>query len=111
TGEQPRPLEREPALGLEIRALRTRPMAAGVVPDARHMPVGARLDMAPQGGGAALHDGAGRSTDMDGKRMGLLVGRIRSLKNGLEGHERHRDLPPEANAGMAGGVFCMCCRA
>src|SRR5215471_11516772 len=98
TGQQPRPLEREPALGLEVGALRTRPMAARVVPDAGHMPLRTGLDMPPECGSAALHDGAGGAADMGGKRMGLLVGWIRVLKKSLERHERHRGLLPEAEA-------------
>jgi hypothetical protein len=66
TGQQASALEQQPAFRLEVGALWAGPMAAGVVPDARHMPVGARLDMASQGGGPALHDGAGGFADMGG---------------------------------------------
>jgi hypothetical protein len=51
TGQEPCLLEGEPALGLEVRALRTGPMPTGpmptgVVPDAGHMAIGTRLHMA-----------------------------------------------------------------
>jgi hypothetical protein len=52
-GEQPCALHGQPALGLEIRALRTGAVAARVVPDACDMPVRTGLDMAPERGGAA----------------------------------------------------------
>jgi hypothetical protein len=40
-----------------------------------------------------------------GKRMILLVGRIRVLKNGLERHERHRGLPQKTS--RVGQVFLL----
>jgi hypothetical protein len=46
TRQQPRLLESQPALGLEVGTLRTRPMPTGVVPDAGHMAIGTRLHMA-----------------------------------------------------------------
>ena len=70
TGEQPRLLEREPALGLEVRALGAGAMPTGVVPDTRHMAVGARLDMATERGSPTLHDGPGGFADVGGQRMG-----------------------------------------
>jgi len=45
TGQEPRLLECEPALGLEVRTLRTGPVAARVVPDTGDVAVGARLDI------------------------------------------------------------------
>jgi hypothetical protein len=66
TSQEPRPLQRQPALGLEIRALRTRPVAARVVPDARHVTVGTGLHMAAEGRRPALHNGAGGSADVRG---------------------------------------------
>src|SRR5438093_11396004 len=94
TGQEPRPLEGQPALSLEIRTLRAGPVPTGVVPDACHMPIRTGLDMPPECGSAALHDRAGGTADMGGKRMGLLVGRIRVLNNSLERHERHRGFLP-----------------
>jgi hypothetical protein len=49
----------------------------------------AGLDMAPEGCGPALHDGARGSPDVTRQRMRLLVGRIRILEDGLERDERH----------------------
>src|SRR5262245_28368598 len=94
TGEQPCPLPRQPALSLEIRALRTRPMTTRVVPDTGDVAVGARLDMTAQSGRPALHDGACGSADMGGERVQLLVGWKRLLEDGLERHEGHRCLHP-----------------
>src|SRR5262245_7779451 len=84
TGEQPCPLPRQPALSLEIRALRTRPMTTRVVPDTGDVAVGARLDMPAQSGRPALHDGACGSADLGGERVHLLVGWKRLLEDGLE---------------------------
>ena len=93
TGEQPRLLECEPALGLEVRALGAGAMPTRVVPDPQHMAVGARLDMAAERGGATLHNGPCGAPDMGRQRMALLVGRIRVLQDGLERHESHQGLP------------------
>src|SRR4030095_13386791 len=87
TGEQPRLLERKPALGLEIRALRARPVSTRVVPDARHMTIRTGLDMAAQRGGATLHDGVGGSANVGGQGMALRIGRERGLEERLEGCE------------------------
>jgi hypothetical protein len=46
-GQEPRPLESKPALGLQIRTLGTGAMPTRVVPDTRSVAVRARLDMAP----------------------------------------------------------------
>ena len=46
TGQESGPLEGQPALGLEVGTLGTRPMPTGVVPDAGHMVIGTRLHMA-----------------------------------------------------------------
>src|SRR5262249_15360038 len=92
TGEQPRLLEREPALGLEVRALRAGTMPTRVVPDTRHMAVGARLDMAAERGGATLYEGTGRFPDVSGQQVELLVSRKRVLEDGLKRHEGHRCL-------------------
>ena len=94
TGKQPRLLEGQPALGLEVRTLRTRPMPTRVVPDTCDVAVGACLDMAAQRGGPTLHDGACGSADVGRERMRLLVGWKRVLEDGLERHEGHRCLRP-----------------
>src|SRR5262245_1062970 len=83
-------LHGQPALCLEIGALRTGPVATRVIPDAGHMAIGTRLHMAPQRGRPALDDRAGGAADMGGQRMGLLVGGKRVLKNSLEGDRAHR---------------------
>src|SRR5215813_6482269 len=103
TGEQPHLLEREPALGLKVRALGAGAMPTRVVPDTRHMTVGARLDMAAERGGATLHDGTGRFPDMGGQQVGLLVSRKRVLEDGLKRHEGHRCLRTRLRT--IGGVF------
>src|SRR4029453_16470639 len=92
TGQQPRSLESQPALSLEIHALRTCSVAARVVPNTCDVAVGARLDMAAQRGGPTLHDSACGSADVGRERMRLLVGGKRVLKDGLERHEGHRCL-------------------
>src|SRR6478672_8489768 len=92
TGQQPRLLERKPALGLEIRALRARPVSTRVVPDARHMTIRTGLDMAAKRCGATLHDGVGGSANVGGQGMALLMGRKRVLEDRLERDERHRYL-------------------
>src|SRR5215468_399777 len=92
TGEQPRLLERQPALGLEIRALRARPVSTRVVPDARHMTIRTGLDMAAKRGGATLHDGVGGSAHVGGQGMALLIGRKGVLEDRLQRDERHRGL-------------------
>ena len=66
TSQEPRPLQGQPALGLEIGTLGTRPMPTGVVPDARHMAVGTGLHMAAEGRRPALHNGVGGSADVRG---------------------------------------------
>jgi hypothetical protein len=94
TGQEPRLLEGKPALGLEVRALRTGPMPTRVVPDARHMAVRTGLDMTAEDRRPALHDGAGGSADVGGEQVRLLVGWKRVLEDGLERHEGHRCLRP-----------------
>src|SRR5215471_7582176 len=94
TGQQPCALEGQPALGLEILALRTCPMPTRVVPDTCNVAVGARLDMAAQRGGPTLHNGAGGSADVGRERMRLLIGWKGVLEDGLERHEGHRCLHP-----------------
>src|SRR5262245_16332795 len=74
TRQEPRPLQRQPALGLEIRALRTGAMPARVVPDAGDVTVWTRLHMAPQRRRPALHDRPGGFPNMGGQRVQRLVG-------------------------------------
>jgi hypothetical protein len=92
-GQEPRALHGQPALGLEVGALRTGAVPTGVVPDARHMAVRTGLDMAAERGGPARHDGPRGAADMAGQRMGLLVDGKRVLKDGLQRHESHQGLP------------------
>src|SRR5262249_6994712 len=92
TGQQPGALQGEPALGLEIRALRTGAMPTGVIPEARHMAVGPGLEMAAQGGGPALHDGARGSPDVGGQGRARLRGGTCVVENRVERHEGHRGL-------------------
>jgi hypothetical protein len=94
TGQESGPLQRQPALGLEVGTLGTRPMPTGVVPDAGHMAIGTRWHMAASRRRPALHDGAGGSADVGGERVHLLVGGKRVLEEGLERHEGHRCLRP-----------------
>jgi hypothetical protein len=89
TGKQPRLLEGQPALGLEVGTVRTRPMPTRVVPDTGDVAVGARLDMAAQRGGATLHEGVCGSADVGRERVRLLVGGKRVLEDGSERHEGH----------------------
>jgi hypothetical protein len=92
TGHQPHLLEGQPALGLERRALGTRPVSTRVVPDTRDVAVGALLDRTAQRRRPALYDGAGRFADVRRQGVRLLVGRKRVLEDRLEGHEGHRCL-------------------
>src|SRR5262245_66456223 len=94
TRQEPRLLPRQPALGLEVRTLRTGPMPTRVVPDTGDVAVGTRLDMTAQRGGPTLHEGACGSADVGRERMRLLVGWKRVLEDGLERHEGHRCLRP-----------------
>ena len=90
TGQQSGALQGEPTLGLEVRALRARPVPTGVIPDAFDMPIGTGLDMAPERRGAALHDGAGGFADVGGQEMGLFVSGKGVLEDLLQGDEAHR---------------------
>ena len=92
TGEQPRLLEREPALGLEVRALGAGAMPTGVVPDPHHMAIGTRLDMPAQRGRPALHEGVRSSAHVGRQGMALRIGRKGVLEDRLERDECHRCL-------------------
>src|SRR4029453_6013486 len=94
TGQESGPLKGQPALGLEIGTLGTRPMPTGVVPDAGHMAVGTGLHMAPKRSSPALHDGARGAADMGGQRVQRLVGRKGVLEDRLQRDECHRWLRP-----------------
>src|SRR5438128_12552269 len=103
TGEQPRLLECEPALGLEGRALGAGAMPTRVVPDPQHMAVGARLDMAAERGGATLRNGPCGAPDLGRQRMGLLLGRVLVQQLSVEPQERNQGFPPRER--LVWGVF------
>src|SRR5215510_7669715 len=92
TGQQPCTLEGQPALGLEIGALGTGPVAARVVPDTGDVAIGARLDMTAQGGCPALHEGVRGSAYVGRQGMTLLIDGKGVLEDRLERDERHRCL-------------------
>src|SRR5262252_1291541 len=92
TRQEPRPLPRQPALGLEIRTLRTGAVAARVVPYTGDVAVRARLDMTAQGGCPALHEGVRGAAHVGRQGMALLIGGKGVLEDGLERDERHRGL-------------------
>src|SRR5262245_1065670 len=92
TGEQPRSMPGQPALGLEIRASGTGAMPARVVPDTGDVAVGARLDMTTQSGRPALHDGVRGSAYVGRQGMALLIGRKGVLEDHLQRDKRHRCL-------------------
>src|SRR5438128_11537237 len=103
TRQEPRPLQCQPALGLEIRALRTGPVPTGVVPDAGDVTVWTRLHMAPQRRRPALHDRAGGFPDMGGQRVQRLVGRKGVLEDRLQRDECHRCLRTYGLRASSGG--------
>jgi hypothetical protein len=102
TGQQPRALEDQPALGLERGALRTGPVAARVVPDTGDVAVGARLDMTTQGGCPALHKGVRGFADVRGQGMGLFVGGKGVVEDRLQRDERHQCLRTSSNGASSG---------
>ena len=85
-------MPRQPALGLEIRTLRTGAMPARVVPDTGDVAVGARLDMTAQRGRSALHEGVRGSAHVGRQGMTLLIGGKGVLEDRLERDERHWSL-------------------
>jgi hypothetical protein len=89
TGQKPRLLESQPALGLKVGALRARPVPTRVVPDARHMAIRTGLDMSSEYRRSALHEGACGSTDVGGQGMRLLIRRKGVLEDRLQRDERH----------------------
>src|SRR5215510_14781516 len=105
TGQEPRPLQGQPALGLEIRALGTGAMPAGVVPDTGDMAVGARLDMTAEGGRPALHEGMYGAAHVGRQGMTLLIGRKGVLEDRLERDERHRCLRTRGRRRSSGGFL------
>src|SRR5215475_13638674 len=105
TGEQPRPLPGQPALGLEIRALGTGAMPARVVPDTGDMAVGARLDMTAQGGRPASDDGMRSAAHVGRQGMALLIGGKGVLEDRLECDERHRGLRTRGRRRSSGGFL------
>src|SRR5215471_5530195 len=92
TRQEPRPLPRQPALGLEIRTLWTGAVAARIVPDTGDVAIGARLDMTAQGGCPALHEGVRGAAYVGRQGMALLIGGKGVLEDRLERDERHRSL-------------------
>src|SRR5499425_2606503 len=105
TRQEPRPLQGQPAFSLEIRAWGTGAMPARVVPHTGDVAVGARLDMAAQGCGPALHDGARGFADVRGQGMALLIGRKGVLEDRLERDERHRYLRTRGRRRSSGGFL------
>jgi hypothetical protein len=105
TGQKPRLLESQPALGLKVGPVRARPVPTRVVPDARHMTLRTGLDMSAEYRRSALHDGACGFADVGGERVRLLVGRKRVLEDGLERDKRHRCLRPRRWYGTR--VLCL----
>ena len=105
TGQELRLLEGKPALGLEVRALRTGPMPTRVVPDTRHMAVGTRLDMTTQRGRPALHNGACGFADVRGYGMGVFVSGKGVLEDRLQRDERHRGLRTRGHRLSLGGLL------
>src|SRR6266699_2369248 len=92
TGQQPGALERQPTLGLEVRALGAGAMPTRIVPDPHHMAVRACLDMATERGGATLHNGVRGFADVSGQGMGVFIGGKDVLEDHLQRDERHRGL-------------------
>src|SRR5262249_15645931 len=92
TGQEPCLLEGQPALSLEVGALRTGPMPTRVVPDTRHVAVRTGLDMTAEERRPTLHDGACGPADVGRERVRLLLARKPLLQDGLERHEGHRCL-------------------
>jgi hypothetical protein len=56
------------------------------------MAVGTGLEIAPERGGTAGHDGLGSTSDVEGQERRLFVNGERVLEDRLQGHEGHRDL-------------------
>src|SRR5262247_4947587 len=105
TRQEPRPLPRQPALGLEIRTLWTGAVAARVVPDTGDVAVGARLDMTAQGGCPALHEGVRSSAHMGRQGMTLLIGGKGVLEDRLQRDERHWGLRTRGRSLSWGGFL------
>jgi len=105
TGQEPGPLEGQPALSLEVGTLRTRPVSTGVVPDPGDVAVGTGLDMASEGRRPALHDGARSSTDVGGQGMRLGIRGKGVLEDRLQGHEGHQCLRTRAMGPSSGWFF------
>jgi hypothetical protein len=103
TRQKPRPLQGQPALGLEIRTLGTGAMPARVVPDTGDVAVGARLDMTTQGGRSALHTGMRSTAHVGRQGMTLLIGGKGVLEDRLQRDERHRGLRTRGRRLSLGG--------
>src|SRR5262249_53519431 len=105
TRQEPRPLPRQPALGLEIRTLWTGPVAARVVPDTGDVAVGTRLDMTAQSGRPAPDEGMRGSAHVGRQGMGVLIGGKGVLEDRLERDERHRCLRTRGCRLSLGGLL------
>jgi hypothetical protein len=88
-GEEPRLLEGQAALGLEVGAWRTRPVPTGVVPEAGHLAVGTGWHMAAQRRGATRHEGGGRFAPMRGQGVGPFVRGRAWAEDVVQGQEPH----------------------
>src|SRR5215471_5240987 len=105
TGQEPRLLEGEPALGLEVRTLRTGAVAARIVPDTGDVAIGARLDMTAQGGRSAPDEGMRGSAHVGRQGMTLLIGGKGVLEDRLQRDERHRGLRTRSRRLLLGGFL------
>src|SRR5215471_13745061 len=103
TRQEPCPVQRQPALGLEIRTLGTGAMPARVVPHTGDVAIGACLDMTAEGGRPALHEGMRGSAHVGRQGMTLLIGRKGVLEDRLERDERHRGLRTRGRRLSLGG--------
>src|SRR5262247_793626 len=103
--QEPCPLPRQPALGLEIRALRTGAMPARIVPHTGDVAVGTRLDMTAQRGRPAPDDGMRRAAHVGRQGMALLIGGKGVLEDRLERDERHRCLRTRGRRRASGGFL------
>jgi hypothetical protein len=74
----------EPAVDLDVGALRARAVPAGVVVDADRVAVGTGADVAPERGGAALLNGASRLVDVERQATRACVACEALLEDPLE---------------------------
>ena len=98
-------MPRQPALGLEIRTLRTGAVAARVVPHTGDVAVGARLDMPAEGSRPAPDEGMRGSAHVGRQGMTLLIGGKGVLEDRLQRDERHRGLRTRGRRLSLGGFL------